>query len=170
MKALDSPAEVIARRERLKSLIVAQAFSRMLHKAIDCYDTDLETCAIRLAVACASTGALLRDPKFLKDLDDPEPVPDEHHRPVSRRAIAASTGLPRETVRRKIALLVEQGLLTEEPDGVRTASGVLHRGRAYEFASALAREITRASVQLARIDQMAELEARQGRAQAVGGG
>jgi len=161
-------AEVIERRERLKSLLAVVGFSRMLRKAIDCYDADLEACAIMLAVGSASTNAILRDPKFLRDMEHPGPVPDEYHRPISRRAIAASTGLPRETVRRKIAQLIDQGLLVEDPDGVRTPSGVLGRGRTYEFTSTLVREITRAALELTRIDQMAEVEARENRPRASG--
>ncbi len=160
MQDNDGQAEVIERRERLKSLVAVLAFSRMLHKAVDCFDGDLDACAILMAVGCASTSAVLREPRLLRDLDSPDPVPDVFHRPVSRRAIAASTGLPRETVRRKIAQLVEQGLLVEEREGVRTPSGVLSKGRLFEFTSMLVRETTRASLELARLDQMAEVERR----------
>jgi DNA-binding transcriptional ArsR family regulator len=49
-------------------------------------------------------------------------VPDELRPTVSRRAIADKTGLPRETVRRRVKVLVERGLLECDADGnVRVA-------------------------------------------------
>ncbi len=44
---------------------------------------------------------------------------------MSRRAIAASVGLPRETVRRKLIELVEKGHLQEVRGGLRAVAPVL---------------------------------------------
>ncbi len=143
---------VLDRRYRRKALVSAIGFSRMLHTAVDVFDGDLEMCAILIAIACASTSGALRDPEVYADLDDPRPVPQEYHRPVSRRAIAASTGLPRETVRRKIAQLAERDLVIEGPDGVSTRSGVLEP--LLELAWTVVQEIERTAAELRRIDQM----------------
>ena len=72
---------------------------------------------------------------------------------TTRRAVAESVGLPRETVRRKIAQLVQRGLLVEERRGVRTRSGVLEERLNVEFAAALIREIQRGAADLAKIDR-----------------
>lgn len=42
-------------------------------------------------------------------------------RPMSRRVIARATGLPRETVRRRICQLVEMGFLEQDGEGVTPA-------------------------------------------------
>lgn len=39
-------------------------------------------------------------------------------RPVSRMALARSTNLPRETVRRKVSKLIERGFVEETPKGL----------------------------------------------------
>ena len=143
MSPQNFPTVVVDRRYRRKSLVAAIGFSRMLHAAVNAFDGDLELCAIFIAIACASTSATLRDPGVFADPEEREPVPDSYHRPVSRRAIAASTGLARETVRRKVAQLVERGLIAEEPDGVRTRSGVLEP--MLELAWTIVQEIERSA-------------------------
>ena len=70
---------------------------------------------------------------------------------TSRRAIAASTGLPRETVRRKIAALIETGDLQEDGSHVRIRQGLLDDERHLDFARVLLQEFARTSVQLGRI-------------------
>jgi hypothetical protein len=151
-----APAVVLDRRYRRKAMVAAIGFSRMLHAAVDGFDGDLELCAIFVAIACASTGAALRDPEVFADLDDTRPLPDSYHRPISRRAIAISTGLARETVRRKVAQLVDRGLIVEEPDGVRTHSGVLEP--VLEVAWTLIQEMERTAAELKRVDEMANAE------------
>lgn len=114
--------------------------------------TDLETSVIYLAVACASVSGAMRDPAVLELLDAGQPIPDEARLPVSRRAIAESTGLPRETVRRKIAVLVEKGYLIEEDSGVRTPPDPILHHRNLEFVRELVHELERAPARLARYD------------------
>ena len=62
-------------------------------------------------------------------------------RPMSRRAIALATGLPRETVRRRLARLVELGLLKEEGGGIACADGFLRDGRADMLGEMLSRHV-----------------------------
>jgi hypothetical protein len=62
-------------------------------------------------------------------------------RPMSRRAIALATGLPRETVRRRLVRLVELGLLTEEAGGIACADPVMGAGQAQMLADMLARHV-----------------------------
>lgn len=52
--------------------------------------------------------------------------------PISRRAIARVTGLPKETVRRSVDRLVARGLLQETPKGIRAAPGMLAKKGARE--------------------------------------
>jgi CRP-like cAMP-binding protein len=62
-------------------------------------------------------------------------------RPMSRRAIALATGLPRETVRRRLARLVELGLLQEEAGGIACAEGFIRSGREQMVSDMLARHV-----------------------------
>ncbi len=142
-----SAADKLTRRQ---AVAACESLLRILHTAVDCFGGDLDQIVIYLSVATASTTAALRDPEAVADITEVG-LPDAYHRPISRRAIAASTGLPRETVRRKIAELVTAGRLVEEARGVRTRSGVLNEGRNLEFVRALLREIERSAANLARM-------------------
>jgi hypothetical protein len=62
-------------------------------------------------------------------------------RPMSRRAIALATGLPRETVRRRLARLVELGLLREEGGGIACADSFIRDDRAQMLSDMLARHV-----------------------------
>lgn len=62
-------------------------------------------------------------------------------RPMSRRAIALATGLPRETVRRRLVRLVEMGLLKEEAGGIACSDSFLHEGGAQRLSDMLARHV-----------------------------
>lgn len=52
-------------------------------------------------------------------------IPQDAIVPISRRAIARATGLPRETVRRRVDRLIAAGLLVELPSGVRSRPRLL---------------------------------------------
>ena len=145
---------VIDQARRVKATVACMSLLRVLHSAMDWYENDLESFMIYMAVACASIGWAMRDPELA--MRGPTPLPDTYFRPVSRRAIAASTGLPRETVRRKIAQMVERGYLVQERRGVRTRSGMLYERRNADFAALLIREIERSSAEIARVDKAME--------------
>jgi len=49
-----------------------------------------------------------------------EPLPPGLVVPMSRRAIARITGIPKETVRRHVASMIGRGTLLSTPEGVRT--------------------------------------------------
>lgn len=62
--------------------------------------------------------------------------PEELRGSISRRMIAEKTGIARETVRRKVAMLIEDGLLlADDEDGVRAASR-LHDPRTRDLLEA----------------------------------
>lgn len=63
-------------------------------------------------------------------------------RPMSRRAIAVATGLPRETVRRRLARLVELGLLKEEAGRIACSDQFIREGRAQTLADMLVRHVS----------------------------
>jgi hypothetical protein len=126
------------------ALIAVEGLLRILRAAGDAYGHDYEAVIIYWSVALASVGRFLRNEDQIKLIEgDAGPLPEEEHHPVSARAIAEATGLPRETVRRKIAALVAEGYLAQDSRGVRTVPGLLDaRGNA-AFAALAAREIKR---------------------------
>jgi hypothetical protein len=79
---------------------------------------DLDTAAIAETVGIAALEAEMRDPAFREAFGDYEKVVGtERQRPVNALSVSASTGIPRETVRRKLKALVEKGVLAEKDGG-----------------------------------------------------
>lgn len=138
--------------ERAKAIAALESLLRMWRKAVDCFpDDDLETILIMLTVAAASAGSHLRDPAIVAAMDAAA-LPDHLHKPISGRAVAQSTGLPRETVRRRIDTLVAAGRLTRDAKGVRTNEGVISRKRNLEFIRFVIHELNSAQARLGRYD------------------
>jgi len=123
---------------------------RVMHEAVRCYDGDLEAFVIYLAVACASSGGAWRRLEAIVE-PGPWPPPEAGFHAISRRAIAASTGLPRETVRRKIAAFIDEGLLIAQGSYVRIPPDLLENAQIRDFARMMGAEFTRTAAQLARI-------------------
>lgn len=145
--------------DRAKAVAAAESLLRLLRHMKDCFpDDDFETVAVYLTVATASAGHTLRNPALLVDLAG-GPLPDDLQLPTSRRAIAAATGLPRETVRRKLIGLVASGRVVEDEGGVRIPTDTLHRDRNREFADRIISELALAGRRIAQFDRLDEAEA-----------
>ena len=136
--------------ERIRSVVALEILLRIVRKAVECFPgQDLESIVVFLTISTASAGSYLRDSELIRMLDE-GPLPDEHHKPISRRAVAETTGLPRESVRRRIDSLLAAGLLATDQRGVKTMAGNITRGRNLEFARSLIRELEGAHAKLAR--------------------
>ena len=100
------------RNLRLKGLIVCEALLRLSRLINDHFDGDQEAFACYLAVISATADAR----------------PDQRkRRSVSRRAVANAVGYPRETVRRRIAELLDKGYLAEGDGGLEPVAPVFER-------------------------------------------
>lgn len=142
--------EEIKPGERARALVAVESLLRIARKAMDCFpEDDLETILVMLTVAAAAGGSHLRDPAVMAQMDVGA-LPDALHKPISGRAVAQSTGLPRETVRRRIDALVAAGRLTREPRGVRTSEGVMMKNRNLEFVRFLMQELNSSAVRMGR--------------------
>ncbi|MDR6626208.1 hypothetical protein [Caulobacter segnis] len=74
---------------------------------------------LMLAIAQANLAPMARDAEFQKTYAGLEvSPPDEMRRPARVRSIAVSLGVPQETARRRVATLVEAGILVMREDGV----------------------------------------------------
>ena len=79
---------------------------------------DIDLAIIAEAIALAAVDPRMRDPQFRQDYARiSQVVGIEGQRSVNALSIAASTGLPRETTRRKIKRLVELGIIVEVARG-----------------------------------------------------
>lgn len=114
---------------------------------------DLESVMIYLTVAHASLHPLVTNPEVAARYEGTT-VPQLHLNAISRRIIAASTRLPRETVRRKVNKLVAAGLLSEDANGrVSCVSGTLaltDMGVLIRKVDAVMRQHAEAAARLAR--------------------
>ena len=139
---------------RLKGVIVVEAMLRLMRMAVDLVDDDLECVVVYLAVVAASVSHLLRDPENLALYADAAPVPDSLRMGTTRRAIAESVGLPRETVRRKLAYLLAHGHIVERDGLVTTSGSVLEQRRNMEFILGTVAEFERTAASLKRSDEV----------------
>ena len=137
---------------RLKGIVVCDGLLRLCRLATDVFGNDLERFVVYLAVISAGTSHFQRDPELRARYAD-DPLPDELRLGISRRAIADSVGLPRETVRRKIAGLIADGHVVEEDGLVKARGPVVEQGRNKEFLLAALKEFTRTAAELKRADK-----------------
>jgi biotin operon repressor len=138
-------------------LIVLEGLLRIMRAAGDTYGHDYEAILIYWSVVVASVGRYLRSVDQLKLIESGGgPLPPEEHHPVSARAIAEATGLPRETVRRKIAALVAEGYLAQDSRGVRTLPGLLDQRGNGLFVAQTSREIKRMTQAMETMLQLSE--------------
>ena len=72
---------------------------------------------IYTTVSVANVQKLMRERHIAPEHAGLGDVPRGMIVPISRSAVAAATGLPRETVRRQVAQMIELGMLQEDPRG-----------------------------------------------------
>ena len=106
---------------RLSGYLVVNQFLAAQDSLRRALALDPEDLLIVLTVALGSVQRMLRDPDPAGLAVSTALVEQERIVPVSRRAIARSLDLPRETVRRRTVALIERGLLLEWDRGLRTA-------------------------------------------------
>ncbi len=106
---------------------------------------------IYCTVCVGNIQKLMRERKVPNDYIATAVLPREWVVPMSRSAISAATGLPRETVRRHVGHLIEKGLLIEDPRGGVTIVPGAIQDRGYEpLLEKLLTEFARTSEALLR--------------------
>jgi DNA-binding transcriptional regulator YhcF (GntR family) len=82
------------------------------------YGGDLDLAAVGETVAMVAIEPAMRDLAFRQTFHDlPSMIGLERQQAVNALTIAEATGIPRETVRRKLKQLLELGLITEKGRG-----------------------------------------------------
>jgi DNA-binding transcriptional regulator YhcF (GntR family) len=138
-------------------LVFLEGMLRIMRAAGDTYGHDYEAILIYWSVVVASVGRLLRNEDQQRLIEGGgKPLPEDEHHPISARAIAEATGLPRETVRRKISALVAQGHLAQDSRGVRTIPGLMDQRHNEEFVALAVREVKRMGLAMDHMMQVAE--------------
>ncbi len=111
--AMDAPYS------RLFAYFVAEFVQRTALPVVAAFDNDYEQAMIFLAITTQNIQNLMLNQVTRKQYASFAVLaPDHLIRPVSRMALARSTNLPRETVRRKVLKLMARGFVEETPKGL----------------------------------------------------
>ena len=122
-KAPADQRERIARKNpERNSRLFALALARFLHSAEQVrrqqYGNDIDLAIIAETIAVGALEPKIRDPEFRLQYGDlREVVGTINQRGVNALSVAAATGIPRETTRRKIKQLVAMGVVVEKEPG-----------------------------------------------------
>lgn len=105
-----------------------------------------------LTIMLAGSQRFVRRSPIQDEFRGIAPLPREEVIPISRRALASATGLPRETVRRIVAELIASGDVTEVGrKGVITRFGELLSPRSHRVVELLASEYVQTFETLSRL-------------------
>jgi len=99
---------------RPRALAGVELVLDLMHLLRDASGLDHESIMISCALNAAAMRQLLFDAKTPDSVRDLAVPPNETRGSMSRLAVADLTGLPRETVRRKINRLIDLGLVEED--------------------------------------------------------
>ncbi len=111
--AMDAPYS------RLMAYFVGEFIQRTALPVVAAFDNDYEQAMIFIAITTQNTQNLMLNQVTRKQYASfSTDVPEHLFRPVSRMALARSTNLPRETVRRKVMKLMDRGFVEELPKGL----------------------------------------------------
>ena len=105
--------------QREIAILLAQYHLRYLRRLAVVFDGDLELALILGEVANRNIGSMLSETGVSCNDVDQEIIrarESEGLSPCSAMSVSLATGLPRETVRRKLNKLVAQGFLVKLPD------------------------------------------------------
>ena len=106
---------------RPKAFAAVELFLDLNHIAQLLFKADMETTLIWFSITEATLRPLMLDNFVSQTKKLAKKPPSEDLGTISRVMIADRTGLPRETVRRKVNALLKTGLVSEERSGsVRT--------------------------------------------------
>ena len=120
---------------RLIAHFVAEFILRSAESISEIYDHDYEAAILFMTISNRNSEKVMSDPK-LRELyaSYTSTIPPEHALLISRMALARATGLPRETVRRKVQKLIDMGWVVELAGGLRARPDL---SRAPEYIGAL---------------------------------
>lgn len=105
---------------RASLFAASELFLDIAHVTTSHYKLDLESVWILVVIGQETMRPWILDEALAAEHLSDEQTPPEIRGTISRRMVAEKTGLPRETVRRRIALLESRGLVVfDENDRAR---------------------------------------------------
>ncbi|MEI9995781.1 MAG: hypothetical protein WDM91_14390 [Rhizomicrobium sp.] len=120
---------------RLVAHFVSEFILRSAEGVSEVFDHDYEAAILFMTISNRNSEKVMSDPKLREIYGSYKTtIPPEHALLISRMALARATGLPRETVRRKVAKLLAKGWILELPGGLRAMPDL---NRAPEYIAAL---------------------------------
>jgi hypothetical protein len=103
---------------RLFAHLLVNFLHRADHERRQMYDGDLDLAAVGETVGLVAVEPEARKPEFREKFGSYDTVIGlEGQQGVNALSVAAATGIPRETVRRKLKLLLERGVIAEKTRG-----------------------------------------------------
>lgn len=108
---------MIPRESRPRAYAGVELLLELMHILREATQLDHDSIIIACVVNHATMRPLLTGPGAPLDLIDAANPPDGVRGSISRSSVADITGIPRETVRRKINHLIEIGMLVEAAPG-----------------------------------------------------
>ncbi|HXC56794.1 MAG TPA: hypothetical protein VNU97_15960 [Rhizomicrobium sp.] len=118
-------------QSRAMAYYVAEFILRSAEGISEVFEHDYEAAILFMTISNRNVEKVMNDPKLRAEYGGYlSTIPQELILLISRMALARTTGLPRETVRRKVAKLLERGWVLEFPGGLR-ARPDLNRAPAY---------------------------------------
>jgi hypothetical protein len=102
---------------RLFAIAFGHFFQRVCRLQMAHSDGDIDLAIIAGAAALVGTDGMMRDPATRREYANLAKVVGDRQRGCNALSIAEATGLPRETVRRKMKRLVEMGILVRRGVG-----------------------------------------------------
>lgn len=123
-----------------------------MHRTFTGHDGESPTSVlIYCTVSVGNIQKLMRERSVPREYTATAVLPREWVVPMSRSAIAAATGLARETVRRHVAQMIESGLLIEDPrGGVTVVPGAIQTRALEPLLETLVTEFSRTADALLR--------------------
>jgi hypothetical protein len=104
---------------RLIAHFVAEFILRSAEGIAQLFDHDLESAMLFMSIAIRNSEKVMNDPKMREKYGSYKvALPGDDVLLISRMALARATGLPRETVRRKVAKLIAKGWVIEKEGGL----------------------------------------------------
>ncbi|MEJ1967204.1 MAG: hypothetical protein WDN03_00995 [Rhizomicrobium sp.] len=99
---------------------VAEFILRSAESVSGIFEHDYEAAILFMTISNRNSEKVMADPRLREQYGSySSTIPPEHALLISRMALARATGLPRETVRRKVQKLIDKGWVVELPGGLR---------------------------------------------------
>jgi hypothetical protein len=102
---------------RLFSMALSRYFQQLCRLYRHMADGDIDLAIVASAASLAAMEGAWRDPAFRREFANLDNIVGDRQRGCNALSIAEATGLPRETVRRKMNKLVEAGFLVRRSPG-----------------------------------------------------